>query len=67
MWKYENEKAVTFVEVPEEEELTPARSRTADMAKQIDTWVPEHPVKTQHHLSAERSTRAGDRARGTRL
>lgn len=40
----------TFVEVPEEEEFAPACRGGADMTKQVDTWIPEHAVKTQHHL-----------------
>lgn len=41
---------LTFVEVPEEEEFSPAGCSTAHMAKQVHTGVPEHTVKTQHHL-----------------
>lgn len=42
-WKLE---AVTFIEVPEEEELPSAGSCAANMPEQIDTWIPEHSVKT---------------------
>lgn len=41
---------LTFVEVPEEEELPPAGRGAAHVAKQVHTGVPEDPVETQHHL-----------------
>lgn len=41
---------LTFVEVPEEEELTPTRRGGADVTKQVDAGIPEHAVETQHHL-----------------
>lgn len=37
---------ITFVEVPEQEEFTPARSSGADMTKQVHTGIPEHTIKT---------------------
>lgn len=46
---------LTLVEVPEEEELSPAGSGAAHVAKQIHTGVPEHPVEAQHHLGAGRT------------
>lgn len=44
----------TFVEVPEEEELTPAGRGGADVTEQIDARVPEHAVEAQHHLQTGR-------------
>lgn len=48
---------LTFVEVPEQEELAPTCSRASHMAEQIDTGVPEDTVETQHHLVAGRTRR----------
>lgn len=42
--------ATTFVKIPKQEKLSPAGCRTANMTKQIDTWVPEHTIKAQHNL-----------------
>lgn len=43
---------VTFIKIPEEEEFSSACSGGADVTKQIHTGIPEHTVKTQHHLQA---------------
>lgn len=41
---------LTFVQVPEEEQLASTCCGGADMTEQVDAWIPEDPVKTQHHL-----------------
>jgi len=42
-----------LVQVPEEKQLPPTRCCTAHVTKQVGIGVPEHTVKTQHHLSTE--------------
>lgn len=41
---------VTFVEVPEKEEFAPAGCGGTHVTEQVNAGIPEHPVKTQHHL-----------------
>lgn len=47
---------ITFIQIPEEKEFAPACSCGADMTEQVNTWVPEHTVKTQHHLKTDKHT-----------
>lgn len=55
--------ALTFVEVPEEEELAPAGRGGADVTEQVDAGVPEHAVEAQHHLRTERGENSDATAR----
>jgi len=40
-----------LVEVPEQKQLATTRRRAADVTKQVRIWVPEYPIKAQHHLA----------------
>lgn len=41
---------ITFVEVPEEKQFPSTGCGTSHMSKEVNTWVPEYSIKTQHHL-----------------
>lgn len=49
-WQKQTCTTATFIQVPEEEKLSSACSSAPNMAKQIDTGIPEDTIKTQHNL-----------------
>lgn len=52
-WQKKTCSTNTFVQVPKQEKFPSACSSATNVTKQIDTWIPEDTIKTQHNLEAK--------------